>query len=119
MRTGIVIMATRLSPSHHGVHFVCDSIEKTMRKSPHSCQIWEARCHDLFADVLGLPTIWIPHSYADCGQYRPDEHASLSVTRKVIMKMTGIFLDIGECASARGCHGGVGYRRRDSLAWRA
>ncbi len=66
-------MATRLSPSHHGVHFVCDSIEKTMRKSPHSCQIWEARCHDLFADVLGLPTIWIPHSYADCGQYGPDE----------------------------------------------
>nr|ALU64368.1 hypothetical protein [Rhizobium leguminosarum bv. viciae] len=29
----------------------------------------------------------------------------LFVTRKEIMKMTGIFLDIGECASARGCHG--------------
>ncbi|NEI53281.1 hypothetical protein GR217_37520 [Rhizobium leguminosarum] len=58
-----------------------------IRKSP---QIWEARCHDRFADVLGFT-----HNLDT--SYGPDEHASLSVTRKEIEKMTGIFLDIGEC----------------------
>lgn len=78
-----------------------------MRKSPHSSQIWEARCHDLspmYSDCLQSEYL---HSYANCGQYGPDEHASISVTRKEIKKMTGIFLDIGECASARGYHRGV------------
>jgi len=30
--------------------------------------------YDSFLDVLGLRTIWIPHSYAACSQHAPDEH---------------------------------------------
>ena len=31
-------------------------------------------CNDIFTDILGMPTIWIPHSYASCSQHAPDEH---------------------------------------------
>ena len=31
-------------------------------------------CNDVFTDILGMPTIWIPHSYASCSQHAPDEH---------------------------------------------
>ncbi|AVC45475.1 peptidase M20/M25/M40 family protein (plasmid) [Rhizobium leguminosarum bv. viciae] len=89
--------ATRLSPGHPWVHFVCDSIEKTIQKRPHVLpNLGGSLPNDIFADVLGLPTIWIPHSYADCGQHGPDEHALLSIAREGIKVMTGIFLDIGE-----------------------
>jgi hypothetical protein len=30
--------------------------------------------NDVFADILGLPTVWVPHSYAACQQHAPDEH---------------------------------------------
>ena len=29
--------------------------------------------NDVFSEVLGLPTIWIPHSYAGCSQHAPNE----------------------------------------------
>ena len=94
--------ATRLSPGHPWVRFVCDSIEKTVHKRPHVLpNLGGSLPNDIFADILGLPTIWIPHSYADCGQHGPDEHALLSIAREGIKIMTGIFLDIGQCAPGR------------------
>ncbi|WP_220432210.1 hypothetical protein [Falsirhodobacter xinxiangensis] len=30
--------------------------------------------NDAFADLLGLPTIWVPHSYPGCKQHSPAEH---------------------------------------------
>jgi hypothetical protein len=29
---------------------------------------------DVFVDYLGVPLVWIPHSYNGCKQYGPDEH---------------------------------------------
>jgi acetylornithine deacetylase/succinyl-diaminopimelate desuccinylase-like protein len=51
--------------------------------------------NDVFAGLLDLPTIWIPHSYAGCSQHAPDEHMLAGVAREALMLMTGLFWDIG------------------------
>jgi hypothetical protein len=53
-------------------------------------------CNDIFTDILKLPTIWIPHSYASCSQHAPDEHILMRVTRAAIELMAGLYWDVGE-----------------------
>jgi hypothetical protein len=55
--------------------------------------------NDVFADILGLPTVWVPHSYAACSQHAPDEHVLAPVMRESLTLMTGLFWDIGEAAA--------------------
>jgi len=52
--------------------------------------------NDVFAEILGLPTIWVPHSYAACSQHAPNEHALAPVLRQGLQIMTGLFWDLGE-----------------------
>jgi acetylornithine deacetylase/succinyl-diaminopimelate desuccinylase-like protein len=52
--------------------------------------------NDVFTDVLGLPTIWVPHSYPGCSQHAPDEHMLASVTQEALGLMAGLFWDLGE-----------------------
>ena len=52
--------------------------------------------NDVFSDLLGLPTIWVPHSYPGCSQHAPDEHILLSVTEEALGIMAGLFWDLGE-----------------------
>jgi acetylornithine deacetylase/succinyl-diaminopimelate desuccinylase-like protein len=52
--------------------------------------------NDVFSDTLGLPTIWVPHSYPGCSQHAPDEHILLSVTEEALGIMAGLFWDLGE-----------------------
>jgi len=52
--------------------------------------------NDVFSDTLGLPTIWIPHSYPGCSQHAPDEHILLTVTEEALGIMAGLFWDLGE-----------------------
>ena len=52
--------------------------------------------NDIFADLLGLSTVWIPHSYAGCAQHAPNEHMLATVAREGLRVMTGLFWDIGD-----------------------
>ncbi|HEY5307840.1 MAG TPA: M20 peptidase family dipeptidase, partial [Casimicrobiaceae bacterium] len=52
--------------------------------------------NDCFAEVLGLPTVWIPHSYPACSQHAPNEHMLASIAREGLLVMTGLFWDLGE-----------------------
>ena len=52
--------------------------------------------NDAFADILKLPTIWIPHSYLSCSQHAPNEHMIESVVKSGLKLMAGIFWDLGE-----------------------
>ncbi len=52
--------------------------------------------NDIFADDLGLPTVWIPHSYASCSQHAPNEHMLAPVAREALKVMAGIYWDLGE-----------------------
>lgn len=56
--------------------------------------------NDVFADILGLPTLWIPHSYPACAQHAPNEHLLGSVAREGLLLMTGLWWDLGEPGGA-------------------
>jgi hypothetical protein len=57
--------------------------------------------NDIFAEDLGLPTIWIPHSYAGCSQHAPNEHLLAPVARNALAVMAGIYWDLGEAGVPR------------------
>ncbi|QLF70490.1 M20 family metallopeptidase [Peteryoungia desertarenae] len=89
--------ATRFSPDHPWVRFVQQSIVRSTGKQPHLLpNLAGSLPNDVFTDILGVPTIWIPHSHAECGQHGPNEHALLSIAEEGIRLMTALFLDIGE-----------------------
>ncbi|HSV52078.1 MAG TPA: M20 family metallopeptidase [Burkholderiaceae bacterium] len=52
--------------------------------------------NDVFAEVLGLPTLWVPHSYPACAQHAPNEHLLASVAREGLQIMAGLYWDLGE-----------------------
>ena len=45
--------------------------------------------NEVFTDILGLPTVWVPHSYAACSQHAPNEHLLAPVAREGLRLMTG------------------------------
>ena len=49
----------------------------------------------VFTDVLGLPTLWLPHSYPGCLQHAPDEHLLAHIAREGLVLATGLFHTLG------------------------
>ncbi|MGE5170985.1 MAG: M20 family metallopeptidase [Rudaea sp.] len=89
--------ATRLDPENPWVRRVAASIERTTGSQPVILpNIGGSLPNDCFADVLELPTVWIPHSYPGCSQHAPDEHLLAPVAREGLAIMTGLFFDLGE-----------------------
>jgi acetylornithine deacetylase/succinyl-diaminopimelate desuccinylase-like protein len=95
--------ATRLDPAHPWVRRVAASIERTTGRRPVILpNLGGSLPNDCFADVLGLPTVWIPHSYPACAQHAPNEHLLAPLAREGLAIMTGLFCDLGEGAAAAG-----------------
>ncbi len=91
--------ATRLAPDDPWVAWALDSLERTSGKKPALLpNLGGTLPNDAFAEVLGLPTIWIPHSYPACSQHAPDEHLLGAVAREGLQLMAGLFWDLGERA---------------------
>ncbi len=53
-------------------------------------------CNDVFRDVLRIPTIWIPLSYAGCCQHAPDEHIIWPLMREGMGIIAGLYWDLGD-----------------------
>ncbi|WP_424990221.1 M20 family metallopeptidase [Fluviibacterium sp. S390] len=88
--------ATRLPPDHPWVKFVARSLEHTSGKAPHVLpNLAGSLPNEVFADILGLPTVWVPHSYRGCSQHAPNEHVLKSVSHDALTLMAGLFWDIG------------------------
>ncbi|MEI4263283.1 M20 family metallopeptidase [Roseovarius sp. D0-M9] len=88
--------ATRLDPKHPWVQFVTASIEQTAGRPPHVLpNLAGSLPNDSFADILGLPTVWVPHSYRGCSQHAPNEHVLKSLSRDALRVMAGVFWDVG------------------------
>ena len=88
--------ASRTEPDHPWVKQVVASMQRTLGHPPAVIpSMGGSICNDLFTDLLGLPAIWIPHSYAGCSQHAPDEHILMPVTRSALALMAGIYWDIG------------------------
>jgi len=87
--------ATRLDPEHPWVKRVAASIAATTGSPPAILpNLGGSLPNDCFADVLGLPTVWMPHSYPACSQHAPNEHMLASVARQGLAMMTGLFWDM-------------------------
>lgn len=92
--------ATRLDPDHPWVKWTAASIARTTGAKPAILpNLGGSLPNDVFADVLGLPTVWIPHSYAACSQHAPNEHLLAPVAREALQIMAGIFWDLGEAGT--------------------
>ena len=93
--------ATRLDINNPWLRFVARSFEETCGTAPDLLpNLGGSLPNDCFADVLGLPTIWVPHSYAGCNQHAPDEHILKALARQALLCMTGLFADIGRAEHA-------------------
>ena len=91
--------ATRLDPNHPWVCFAAASLERTAGRAPHVLpNLAGSLPNDSFSEVLGLPTVWVPHSYRGCSQHAPDEHALKSLCRDALRGMAGLWWDVGESA---------------------
>ncbi len=89
--------ATRLDPDNAWVRWAAESIRRTTGAAPAILpNIGGSLPNDCFAKTLGLPTLWVPHSYAGCSQHAPDEHALGSIMREGLQMMTGLFWDLAE-----------------------
>jgi acetylornithine deacetylase/succinyl-diaminopimelate desuccinylase-like protein len=94
--------ATRLDPDSPWVRWAAASIEATMGAKPAILpNIGGSLPNECFADILGLPTLWVPHSYAGCSQHAPDEHVLEPILREGLRMMTGLFWDLGEKSAPR------------------
>ncbi len=88
--------ATRLSPDHPWVKRVAQSLKETTGQEPHILpNLAGSLPNEVFAETLGLPTVWVPHSYRGCSQHAPNEHVLKSVSRDALRLMAGLFWDIG------------------------
>ena len=89
--------ATRLDPDSKWVRWAVASIARTTGHKPAILpNLGGSLPNEVFADTLGLPTIWIPHSYSACSQHAPNEHMLASIAREGLAIMAGIFWDLGE-----------------------
>lgn len=92
--------ATRLDPEHPWAQFVAASLTRTAGKEPHLVpNLGGSLPNDSFTDILELPTVWVPHSYAACNQHAPDEHVLKSLCREALGLMAGVWWDLGEKAA--------------------
>ncbi|MEM9355870.1 MAG: M20 family metallopeptidase [Pseudomonadota bacterium] len=89
--------ATRLDAGNVWAKWAIASVEETTGAKPHVVpNLGGTIPNHIFADDLGLATIWLPHSYAGCRQHAPGEHLLESAALEGLKIMTGLFWDLGE-----------------------
>jgi acetylornithine deacetylase/succinyl-diaminopimelate desuccinylase-like protein len=92
----MVMNATRLDPEDPWAKFVAASIDTTAGHKPDMLpNLGGSLPNDVFTDILGMPTVWVPHSYVGSCAHAPDEHLLAPVARDGLRLMTGLFWDLG------------------------
>ncbi|MEM9224300.1 MAG: M20/M25/M40 family metallo-hydrolase [Pseudomonadota bacterium] len=87
----------RTAPENPWVDWALNSMAQTLGERPtlvpNSSGGLPSRT---FGHHLGVPVLWVPHSYTGCLQHGPDEHALAPLLREGLAAMTGLFWDLGE-----------------------
>lgn len=97
---GPAFPATATPHDHPAAHFAATSIEATTGGAPAILpSLGGSLPNDVFTDTLGLPTIWVPHSYPGCSQHAPDEHLPVAIFPDAVAVMTGLYWDLGTDAA--------------------
>ncbi len=90
-------MASRADLDSPWIKWAAESVKMTSGKAPAVLPNFGGSLpNDVFADILKMPTMWLPHSYPGCSQHAPDEHILLDVTEEALGIMAGLFWDLGE-----------------------
>ncbi|MBJ7538734.1 M20 family metallopeptidase [Marinomonas transparens] len=98
---GELMDATRLDPEDPWVGWALGSLEQTTGKKPVLLpNLGGSLPNHVFANILELPTVWVPHSYPACSQHAPNEHVLAPVCREALQIMTGLFWDLSEQGNA-------------------
>ncbi|MFU2317703.1 M20 family metallopeptidase [Rahnella sp. PCH160] len=93
--------ATRFDPTDPLVDWALNIMQETTGKKPALLpNLGGSLPNEVFADILGLPTLWVPHSYPACGQHGVNEHMLISVAREGLAIMTHLLWDLGENGTA-------------------
>jgi len=102
LTVGHRVRATRLDPRHPLVDWAADSLKQTTGIEPVRLpNLGGTLPNAAFAHTLGLPTLWVPHSYPACGQHAADEHLLGHLARQALQLMAGLFWDLGERSADR------------------
>jgi acetylornithine deacetylase/succinyl-diaminopimelate desuccinylase-like protein len=93
----VVMAATRLDPDSAWVRLALASLEASTGVKPALLpNLGGSLPNDVFADILGLPTVWVPHSYAACSQHAPNEHVLAPLMHEGLRMMATLFWELGE-----------------------
>jgi acetylornithine deacetylase/succinyl-diaminopimelate desuccinylase-like protein len=93
--------ATRLDVESPWVEWAQRSIETSSGRRPTTLpNLGGSLPNDVFAELLGLPTLWVPHSYPACAQHAPNEHLLAPLAREGLRIMAGLYWDLGERTAA-------------------
>lgn len=94
---GTLFRPSRTDPDDPWVTWAATSIARTSGETPAVLpNLGGSLPNDIFTDVLGLRTLWVPHSYPGCSQHAPNEHLPSQLLRGALRIMTGLYWDLGE-----------------------
>jgi len=94
---GVRMAASRTDPADPWVRRVADSLTRTLGRPPQIIpNSGGGLPGDVFIDHLGVPLVWIPHSYNGCKQHGPDEHLLIAPAREGIAAFAGLWWDLGD-----------------------
>lgn len=95
----VVMGATRLDPDNAWVRLAMDTLAEATGQRPALLpNLGGSLPNDVFADILGLPTVWVPHSYPACSQHAPNEHVLAPLMREGLAMTTALLWSVGEQA---------------------
>ena len=96
----VVMAATRLDPDNAWVRLALASLAESTGVAPALLpNLGGSLPNDVFADILGLPTVWVPHSYPACSQHAPNEHVLAPLMRQGLGMSAALLWAVGEQAA--------------------
>jgi acetylornithine deacetylase/succinyl-diaminopimelate desuccinylase-like protein len=96
-RQGSRFRAAATPVDHPAAQFAAASLARTHGADPVVLpSLGGSLPNDVFTEILGLPTVWVPHSYPGCSQHAPDEHLPRAIFADAAPLMAGLYWDLGE-----------------------
>ncbi len=100
-REGSQFRASATPVDHPAARFAAASLERTHGSAPVVLpSLGGSLPNDIFTEILGIPTVWVPHSYPGCSQHAPDEHLPRAIFAEAAGLMAGLYWDLGETSKA-------------------
>jgi len=92
--------ASRTAPDHPWVRWAQASMQRSLGKPVQIIPNASGGLPgDVFMDHLGVPRVWVPHSYNGCKQHGPDEHLMTGPAREGLLAFAGMWWDAGEAGT--------------------